>query len=73
MSLGGIEKISPEAIEGLVPMGIGEVIPEGIAELNLSCEDMGVSTQERISEKVPLGRIIFDIFPELIKKFSSVL
>ena len=71
MSQGGIEKIPPEGIEELVPMVIGKVIPEGIAELNLSCEGMGVSIPEGILEKESSVKIIFDLFFELIEKFSS--
>ena len=52
-------------------MVIGKVIPEGIAELNLSYEGMGVSILEGILEKESSGKIIFDLFPELIEKFSS--
>ena len=57
----------------MFPMGIDEVICEGITELNLSCEGMGVSIPDRILEKESLGKIIFDLFPELIEKFSSDL
>ena len=52
-------------------MVIGKVIPEGIAELNLSYEGMGVSILEGILEKESSGKIIFDLFPDLIDKFSS--
>ena len=63
-------KIPPEGIEELVPMVIGKVIPEGIAELNLSYEGMGVSILEGILEKESSGKIIFDLFPDMFKKFS---
>ena len=70
MYQGEIKKISPEGIEEMVPMVIGKVIPEGIAELNLSCEGMGLSIPEGILEKESVGKIIFYLFPELIEKFS---
>ena len=52
-------------------MGISEVIPEGITKVNVSCERMGVSTPERILENKSSGKIIFDLFLELIDKLSS--
>ena len=54
-------------------MGIGEVIPEIITELDLSCEGMGVSIPEGTLEKDYLGKIIFNLFPDLIQKFFSDL
>ena len=55
----------------MVPKGIGELIPEGTTELKFSCEGMGVSIPEGILEKESSGKIIFDLFPDLIDKFSS--